>query len=105
MRAKNRLGRVLTLKGQAIVYGDRNAHPFDERLSIDKLFGMDGRILDALLQRYRRATAPIVDLPLVACNARRAYELIEEQQAAAHRHADRTPDTQSPASPNPRLCD
>ena len=86
MRARNRLGRVLTLRGQAIVYGRRNAHPFDERLSIDKLFGMDHDLLAALLRPHRRKTSPNVDLPLVARNARRACELIEEQQA----HEDAT---------------
>ena len=79
-RARKRLARVLTLKGQAIVYGHRPAHPFDERLTIDLLFALSNELAAALLRPYQRATSPPVNLSLVACNARRAYEEIEERQ-------------------------
>ena len=83
MRAMNRLGKVLTKRGLAIVYGERNAHPFDECLTRDKLFALDGELLAALLRPYVRKSAPNVELPVAACNARRAYELVKEHRADA----------------------
>ena len=88
LRAMNRLGQVLTKRGTAIVYGERNAHPFAERLSIEKLFALDTELLAALLRPYRRKNAPIVNLPLVACNARRSYVLVNEQRAREEADTD-----------------